>query len=265
MKCRVAVCQFDVEWCNTPSNLTHAESFVARAGADIVVLPEMFATGFTTEPRSVAEPMDGQIIEWMRSAAAKYGCAIVGTAIIAAEGNYYNRTLFVEPSGRVTHSDKRHLFSIGGEAEHLTAGAERVVVEFGGLRWLLLTCYDLRFPVWSRNRGDYDVALYPAAWPASRRFAWQTLLRARAIENEAYVIGANRTGSDPTVGYSGDSVLLDFRGLTLAEIGNEEGIITAELDKEALEEFRTKFPTWQDADKFSIHSSQFTINPTDEL
>ena len=252
MKFRVAVCQFDVEWCNTPSNLAHAESFVARAGADLVVLPEMFATGFTTEPRTVAEPMEGPIAEWMRSMAAKYGCALVGTAIIEAEGNFDNRTLFVEPSGRVTHSDKRHLFSIGGEAEQLTAGSERVVVEYGGLRWLLLTCYDLRFPVWSRNRGDYDVALYPAAWPASRRFAWQTLLRARAIENEAYVIGANRTGSDPTVGYSGDSAILDFRGQTLAEIGDDEGVITAELDPNELEHFREKFPVFRDSDEFQL-------------
>lgn len=252
MKFRVAVCQFDVEWCNTPSNLAHAESFVARAGADLVVLPEMFATGFTTEPRTVAEPMEGPIAEWMRSMAAKYGCALVGTAIIEAEGNFYNRTLFVEPSGRVTHSDKRHLFSIGGEAEQLTAGSERVVVEYGGLRWLMLTCYDLRFPVWSRNRGDYDVVLYPAAWPASRRFAWQTLLRARAIENEAYVIGANRTGSDPTVGYSGDSAILDFRGQTLAEIGDDEGVITAELDPNELEHFREKFPVFRDSDEFQL-------------
>ena len=252
MKFRVAVCQFDVEWCNTPSNLAHAESFVARAGADLVVLPEMFATGFTTEPRTVAEPMEGPIAEWMRSMAAKYGCALVGTAIIEAESNFYNRTLFVEPSGRVTHSDKRHLFSIGGEAEQLTAGSERVVVEYGGLRWLMLTCYDLRFPVWSRNRGDYDVALYPAAWPASRRFAWQTLLRARAIENEAYVIGANHTGSDPTVGYSGDSAILDFRGQTLAEIGDDEGVITAELDPNELEHFREKFPVFRDSDEFQL-------------
>ena len=252
MKFRVAVCQFDVEWCNTPSNLAHAESFVARAGADLVVLPEMFATGFTTEPRTVAEPMEGPIAEWMRSMAAKYGCALVGTAIIEAESNFYNRTLFVEPSGRVTHSDKRHLFSIGGEAEQLTAGSERVVVEYGGLRWLMLTSYDLRFPVWSRNRGDYDVALYPAAWPASRRFAWQTLLRARAIENEAYVIGANRTGSDPTVGYSGDSAILDFRGQTLAEIGDDEGVITAELDPNELEHFREKFPVFRDSDEFQL-------------
>ena len=113
--------------------------------------------------------MDGKIVGWMRRSAAKYDCAIVGTAIIQEAGKYYNHTLFVKPSGEVTCADKRHLFSIGGEAEHLTAGSERVVVEWGDLRWLLLTCYDLRFPVWSRSRGDYDVALYPASWPASRR------------------------------------------------------------------------------------------------
>ena len=152
----------------------------------------------------------------------------------------------------MSYADKRHLFSIGGEAEHLTAGAERVVAEWSGLRWLLLTCYDLRFPVWSRCRGDYDVALYPASWPASRREAWQILLRARAIENEAYVIGANRTGSDPTTRYSGDSAIIGFRGEMLAEIGAQEGVITAELDAEELAQFREKFPTLRDADHFSI-------------
>ena len=254
MKHRVAVCQYDMEWCNVPSNLVRAEKFIARAEADTVILPEMFATGFTTDPTSVAQPMTGGIVEWMRSTAAKYGCAVVGTAIIEEAGKCYNRALFVKPSGEVLHSDKRHLFTIGGEAEHLTAGAERVVVEWGGLRWLLLVCYDLRFPVWSRCRGDYDVALYPASWPASRREAWQILLRARAIENEAYVIGANRTGSDPTTRYSGDSAIIGFRGEMLAEIGAQEGVITAELDAEELAQFREKFPTLRDADHFSIEN-----------
>lgn len=252
MKFSVAVCQFDVEWCQCSSNLALAESYVARAEADVVVLPEMFATGFTVDPQSVAETMQGPIVEWMRSAAAKYGRAIVGTAIIEERGCYYNRALFVKPSGEVVHSDKRHLFTLGGEAEHLTAGSQRVVVEYGGLRWLLLTCYDLRFPVWSRNRGDYDVVVYPAAWPASRRTAWQTLLRARAIENEAYVIGANRAGSDPIVPYSGDSAIIDFRGEPLAEIGAEEGVITAELDPNELEHFREKFPVMRDSDEFQL-------------
>lgn len=254
MKHRIAVCQFDMEWCNVPSNLVRAEEFIARAGADTVILPEMFATGFTTDPTSVAQPMSGEIVGWMQATVAKYGCAVVGTAIICEQGKFYNRALFAKPSGELSYADKRHLFSIGGEAEHLTAGAERVVVEWSGLRWLLLTCYDLRFPVWSRCRGDYDVALYPASWPASRREAWQTLLRARAIENEAYVIGANRTGSDPTTRYSGDSAIIGFRGEMLAEIGAQEGVITAELDAEELAQFREKFPTLMDADHFSIEN-----------
>lgn len=252
MKHRVAVCQFSMEWCNVTANLARAEEFISRAQADCVVLPEMFATGFVTNPTSVAQAMDGEIVGWMRSMAARYNCAIVGTAIIEAEGKFYNRALFAKPSGEVVCADKRHLFSIGGEAEHLTAGTERVVVEWGGLRWLLLTCYDLRFPVWSRCRGDYDVALYPASWPASRRDAWMTLLRARAIENEAYVIGANRTGSDPTTRYSGDSAIIGFRGETLAQIGVEEGVITAEFDTNELEHFREKFPTLKDSDDFRI-------------
>lgn len=256
MKHRVAVCQYDMEWCNIPSNLARAEEFISRAEADCVVLPEMFATGFVTDQTSIAQPMDGRIVEWMRSMVARYNCAIVGTAIIEEEGRFYNRTLFAKPLGEVVHSDKRHLFTIGGEAEHLTAGEERVIVEWGGLRWLLLTCYDLRFPVWSRNRSDYDVALYPASWPASRRDAWQTLLRARAIENQAYIIGANRTGSDPTTRYSGDSAIIGFKGESLAEIGAEEGIIRAELDIEQLQTFRKKFPTLKDADLFQIQNSK---------
>ncbi len=254
MKHCVAVCQYSMEWCDVTANLARAEEFIARAEADTIVLPEMFATGFTTDPVAVAEPMSGEIVGWMCRMAAKHDCAIVGTAIIREKERYYNRTLFVKPSGEVIHSDKRHLFSIGGEAEHLTAGSERVIVEWDGLRWLLLTCYDLRFPVWSRNRGDYDVALYPASWPASRRFAWQTLLRARAIENQAYTVGANRTGSDPTTRYSGDSAVVGFKGETLAEIGAEEGVITAELDAEELAWFRERFPSLNDADRFQIET-----------
>ena len=252
MKCRVAVCQYDMEWKNIPSNLTRAEGLIARAESDCIVLPEMFATGFSTEPTTIAEPMDGPIVEWMRYEAARYGCAIMGTAIIEEKGLFFNRALFVKPSGEVIHSDKRHLFSIGGEAEHLTAGTERVIVEWCGLRWLLLTCYDLRFPVWSRNRGDYEVALYPASWPASRRDAWQTLLRARAIENEAYVIGANRTGSDPTTMYVGDSAIIGFRGETIAQLEAEEGVITADLDPNELGHFREKFPVFRDSDEFQL-------------
>lgn len=252
MKIRVAICQYDMEWQNIPSNLARAEKLIAQVEADCIVLPEMFATGFSTDPTAIAEPMNGRTVEWMRSAAARYNCAIVGTAIIEEDGRYFNRALFVKPSGEVTHSDKRHLFSIGGEAEHLTAGTERVIVEWGGLRWLLLTCYDLRFPVWSRNREDYDVALYPSSWPASRRFAWQTLLRARAIENEAYVIGANRIGSDPTTCYSGDSAIIGFKGETLAEIGNMEGVLTTELNLKELEVFREKFPVSRDSDEFQL-------------
>ncbi len=252
MKLRVTLCQFDMEWCQTAANLARAESFIARAEGDIVVLPEMFATGFVTDSTAIAQGMSGEIVGWMRSVAAKYGRAIVGTAIIEEQGRFYNRALFAKPSGEIIHSDKRHLFSIGGEAQYLTAGRERVVVEYGGLRWLLLTCYDLRFPVWSRNRGDYDVILYPASWPASRRNAWQTLLRARAIENEAYVIGANRTGSDPATRYVGDSAIVGFGGETLAEIGDEEGLLTAEFDTEELSAFREKFPALRDSDEFQL-------------
>lgn len=173
-------------------------------------------------------------------------------AIIRDDGRYFNRQLFVRPTGEVTAYDKRHLFSIGGEGGLFSAGTERVVVEYGGLRLLLLVCYDLRFPVWSRCRNDYDAIVYSASWPESRREVWRTLLRARAIENEAYVIGVNRVGADPSARYTGDSVIVDFMGRTAADAGDRETVIAATLDREALERFRTKFPAWRDADPFTL-------------
>lgn len=252
MSLRIALCQFAMRWEDIPGNLDKANRMIASVDAGLVVLPEMFATGFVLDPARVAEPMDGRIVTWMREYACRTGCALTGSAIITEQGRYYNRQLFVRPSGEVSCYDKRHLFSIGGEGDLFTGGTERVVVEWGGLRLLLLVCYDLRFPVWSRCRGDYDAILYSASWPESRREVWRTLLRARAIENQAYVIGVNRVGDDPTTSYVGDSVALDFMGRTLADAGERETVVTATLDRRESERFRAKFPAWRDADSFTL-------------
>ncbi len=252
MSLKVALCQLSLAWEDVTENLRRAERFVAQADADLILLPEMFATGFVTEPQRVAQPQSGRIVEWMRRTAQRYSTALAGSAIIRHEARFVNRFLFVRPSGEVVWYDKRHLFSIGGEGDRFEAGDRRVVVEYGGLRFLLLVCYDLRFPVWSRCRGDYDAILCAASWPAPRREVWRTLLRARAIENQAYVIGVNRAGDDPSNRYAGDSAAIGFKGETLCEAGAAEGLLTAELDREALDRFRAKFPVWRDADDFQL-------------
>lgn len=252
MELKVALCQTAMEWERPQVNLRRIERMLGGTDADLVVLPEMFATGFVTDPRRVAQPMSGEIVSWMREYARREGRALAGSLIVGERGRYFNRLLFAAPSGELTCYDKRHLFSIGGEGAAFTPGDARVVVEYGGFRLLLLICYDLRFPVWSRCRGDYDAILCVASWPESRREVWRTLLRARAIENQAYVLGVNRTGCDPATRYSGDSVAVGFRGETLAEAGDGECVLHAVLDHERLELFRERFPAWRDADAFLL-------------
>lgn len=177
MKVDVAISQVDMEWENTTRNLARFEPAVAEAKADIVVLPEMFATGFKLRPSVVAEPMDGEVVTTMLRWAREYRKAVVGSAVISEGGLFRNRQFFVEPSGRMTWYDKHHLFRPGGEARDYEPGKQRVIVEYMGIRFLLLVCYDLRFPVWSRNRGDYDAIIYSASWADDRREVWRTLLR----------------------------------------------------------------------------------------
>ena len=252
MKIRVAICQVDMEWENTARNLKRLEPIVAAADADVVVLPEMFATGFKLRPACVAEPADGLVVTTMRRWAAQYGRAVVGSVVVAEQERFRNRMFFVKPSGETAWYDKRHLFRPGGEARDYTPGNRRVIVEYMGFRFLLLVCYDLRFPVWSRSRDDYDAILCCASWPASRRDVWRTLLRARAIENQCFVAGANRTGRDPVSLYSGDSVLLDCRGRALAEAGSDPATLVSSFDLGAQRLFREKFPAWRDADDFRL-------------
>ena len=252
MEFKVACCQFDMAWESVADNLRRAEVFVALTEADLVVLPEMFATGFGADPERAAQTAEGPVVEWMRKMSQRYGHVLAGSVIVRTERGFANRLLFVRPDGSVEWYDKRHLFSLGGEDERFVAGDSRSVVEWRGMRFLLTVCYDLRFPVWCRNRGDYDAILCVASWPAARREVWRTLLRARAIENQAYVIGVNRTGSDPQCRYAGDSAIIDFRGDTLCEADDAEGIFAASLDRRALDRFRAKFPVWRDADDFRL-------------
>ena len=247
---KVAICQYDMSWEDAASNLRTVERLVERADADLVVLPEMFSTGFKLHASVVAEPMSGPTIAAMREWSRRYGKAIVGSVVIVDdEGRFRNRQFFVKPSGEMTWYD---LFRPGGEGRDYTAGTERVVVEYGGVRFLLQVCYDLRFPVWSRNRGDYDAIIYSASWAADRREAWRLLLRARAVENQAFVLGVNRVGDDPSAHYAGDSAIVDFRGRTLCEAGDEEALLVCELDLQAMNRFRDAFPALQDADDFEI-------------
>ena len=252
MELKVALCQFDMVWEDTAANLRTAGRMVAEADADLVILPEMFATGFVTDPGRVAQPMSGEIVQEMTRWVRTTGKAVAGSLIVEEEGRYYNRLLFIKPSGERVQSDKRHLFSIGGEGANFCPGRERGVVEYGGIRFLLQVCYDLRFPVWSCCRNDYDAIIYVASWPAGRRDVWRTLLRARAIENQAYVLGVNRTGDDPRLHYSGDSAVIGCKGETLAEAGEGQRLLTARLDMDELRRFREKFPAWRDADDFDL-------------
>lgn len=247
---KITILQRDIEWCNPTINLQRASEAIDRTpGSDIYVLPEMFSTGFCTEPETTAECSDGETLAWMKRKAADTNAAIAGSVAIEQEGGYYNRFYFVKPDGEVSYYDKKHLFTYGGEHHHFTAGDRRVVVEFRGVRILLEVCYDLRFPIWARNRGDYDMILYVASWPTPRIGAWSALLVARAIENQCYVAGVNRVGSDPNCQYCGGSVIIDPYGAEIAACSmGEESEATAEIDMALLEAFRKKFPVLKDAD-----------------
>ncbi len=252
---RVVGIQSELVWHDPAANRAAFDRVLAdvRADADVVVLPEMFTTGFTMAGLAQAEPFaqDAPTVRWLRRWAARLDAVICGSVDMAVDGSARNRLLWVAPDGHVETYDKRHLFRMAGEHESYVAGERRVIVEAGGLRVLLAVCYDLRFPVWARNRGDYDVYLVVANWPAARQQHWRTLLAARAIENQCFVIGVNRVGRDGNdVLYAGGSVVFDPRGEVLAERDDAPGTLEAELDGELLRTWRKQFPAWRDADAF---------------
>ena len=254
-KCSVTDISGDVPVTKTSLPQTPSKVVSGDAGrVDLIVLPEMFTTGFCFDPSHAEGVIDdgAETVAWMRRMAERYDAAVTGSVAVADGERYFNRMYFVRPDGCVEYYDKRHLFAMGGEADHYTAGHRRVVVGWRGVRILLQVCYDLRFPVFARSRGDYDMIVYAANWPTPRIAVWDTLLRARAIENQCYVVGVNRTGDDPWNHYAGDSAVVDFKGTPLCEADASEGVFTARLDREALDRFRTKFPAWRDADDFLL-------------
>ena len=247
---RISIIQQDILWADVAENIRKADAAVdSDPGADLYVLPEMFSTGFCTFPEGIAEEVEGESLRWMKAKAVRTGAAIAGSVAVHEDGKYRNRFYFVKPDGEVSWYDKKHLFTFGGEHERFTAGDRRVVVEFKGVRILLEICYDLRFPIWSRNRGDYDMILYVASWPTVRVGAWKSLLVARAIENQCYVAGVNRVGTDPTNEYCGGSMVIDPYGKVIASCEDgTESTASAEIDIPALEAFRAKFPVLNDSD-----------------
>lgn len=250
----IILLQTDIIWQKPEGNRSHIESIVATLpDADVIILPEMFTTGFCTSPKGVAEEVNSETLEWMQKIAKEKGIAIGGSVATLDNGYYYNRFYFVKPDGEFTTYDKRHLFSYAGEDKEYTAGDNRVIVKYKGVRILLQICYDLRFPVFSRNRGDYDMIIYIASWPTSRIDAWRTLVRARAIENQCYVVAVNRVGTDPGNTYNGATALIDYLGRTIVEAeDNKEEAIQGYVDMKALNDFRSSFPALQDADKYTL-------------
>ncbi len=251
---KITILQRDIVWANPAANVEAADCLLDNAPkSDLYVLPEMFSTGFATQPEGIAESADSETLHWMIRKAAALDAAVAGSVAVLDEGKYYNRFYFVHPDGTVEHYDKKHLFTYGGEHLRFTAGTERVVVTFRGVRILLQVCYDLRFPVFARNRGDYDMVLYVASWPSSRIEPWRILLHARAIENQCYVVAVNRVGTDPTCDYCGGSVIIDPYGKDLAACPDGSASeATAEVSMEKLAAFREKFPVLGDADPFSL-------------
>jgi predicted amidohydrolase len=256
-KLRVALLQNDIIWENVDANLAYCEKALQALDADVhvAVLPEMFTTGFSMSATQYAEEGHGKTLTTLKEWAARYDVALAGSYIAREEGNCYNRGFFVKPCGEVTFYDKRHLFRMGDEGEVFTAGDRRVIVEYREWRIALFICYDLRFPVWSRNvANEYDVALYVASWPQVRSHVWRSLLVARAIENACYVCGVNRVGEDGmSLAYIGDTMAIDFKGSILDKVPDGvQGHVVVEFDGDKLQSFRTKFPTWRDADIFTI-------------
>lgn len=252
----ITIIQPDIIWNNISDNLWNYSSILEKNNkkSDLILLPEMFATGFTTNPLHLAESMDGETIRWMRNISEKNGCSIAGSVVIKEHDRYYNRLLFINASGSVELYDKRHLFRMEGEEIHYAPGEKRLIVTVNGWRINFQICYDLRFPVWSKNLNDYDLLVNVANWPGRRSNVWNTLLKARAIENQAYVIGVNRTGKDGNgISYKGESQVISPEGNVMLNMKlrkNALEIITLSLDE--LLDFREKFPVWRDWDRFTI-------------
>ena len=253
---KVAIIQKDLVWQNAEQNRLNLDVMFSEINkVDLIVLPEMFTTGFSMLPKPIAETMQGETVRWMLDNAKNLNAAIIGSVIINDNGVYYNRMLFVAPDGNIECYDKRHAFALAGENKEYTSGNKKLIVDYKGWKISPLICYDLRFPVWSRNVENYDLLIYSANWPKPRINAWNTLLKARAIENMSYCIGVNRVGVDANgYEYSGNSIAIDYLGNELTETcEHKEAIIYAAFNKEAMHKTRTKLPFLEDKDIFTIN------------
>ena len=251
----VTIVQSPLAWHDAKANRSAFARIISQLDTptDLIVLPEMFTTGFSMDAPELAEPPGGPSVAWMQEMAAQSSAAICGSLIIEDEGSYYNRFFCVDANGVVASYDKRHLFRLADEQHHYSQGNDRVVFELNGIRICPMVCYDLRFPVWSRNLGDYDLLVYVANWPSRRQVAWDTLLRARAIENLAWVVGVNRIGTDGNdLPYEGGSAIIDFKGEAIADLGNTAGVANATLELDDLSRFRERFAFHKDADDFTV-------------
>lgn len=254
---RISMIQSHIIWEDRSENLGYYGELLRRVSGktDLAVLPETFTTGFSMNVEALADTMEGETVGAMKEWAARYRMAVTGSFIVKEEDRYYNRAVFVTPEGDCSYYDKRHLFRMAEEDQHFSAGDKQVIVSYKGWNICLLVCYDLRFPVWSRNVDNaYDLLIYMANWPEARKKVWKSLLQARAIENMSYVCGVNRVGVDGKgFRYRGDSMIYDPRGKKVADAGKREEVTrTCTLRKGELDEFRSKFPAWKDADLFTI-------------
>ncbi|MEN8227610.1 MAG: amidohydrolase [Bacteroidota bacterium] len=257
MKEQISVCQVqpDMHWEDVNANLENLDKLLMEIppGTDLIMLPETFSTGFTMQSDRFAEEVDGNTVSWMKKIASEKQVHITGSVIIREDGRIYNRLFWISPKGIEGHYDKRHLFRMGREDENFNPGKSRAIFTLGSFRFMPQICYDLRFPVFSRNQGDYDVLYYVANWPAPRQQVWETLLPARAMENQAYVLGVNRVGRDGLgVDHAGGTCACDPLGNVIHRLDHKPGIQACTLDMDKIRELRKKFPVWKDADRFSI-------------
>ena len=254
---KIALIQSSLLWENPKANRNHFEEKInaLTEQVDLIVLPEMFSTGFTMHPEAVFETMEGETILWLQSLAKAKNIAITGSLVIKENNDFYNRLVFVFPSGEIQFYDKRHLFTLAGEDKVYTSGSQKLIVDYLGWKICPLVCYDLRFPVFARNVEDYDVLVYVANWPKSRIQAWDILLKARSVENLCYTIGVNRTGFDNNnFEHDGHSQAIDFLGNYVLEPQETEGVFIVELNKEKLVEARKKLGFLGDRDCFEFKS-----------
>lgn len=253
----VNLIQTDIVWEDVEANLQNIEFLIDRhpQKSDLYILPETFSTGFTMQTEKFAVPESGGAVQWMIEHARIMDAMFMGSVIIEEDGKYFNRLYCISKEGIEGFYDKRHLFRMGREHDFYTPGEERKVITFRGFRILPLICYDIRFPVFSRNRNDYDILLYVANWPAPRQHVWTVLLQARAIENQAYVLGVNRVGLDGEgVDHLGETSVINLIGKKTAGLANKPGLLYYEIPLNEIVNFRRKFPAWKDADDFRIYT-----------